>query len=109
MLKEKCDNCQEKEIKPGSEGVYLGYYQDNNKDKRLHVWLSRQRARIFAELCFYLLLHPEHYQGTGYVKTDGADCYAGKKDQNGKILEQRECQHCSLWKFTGDKEKCANC
>jgi len=32
------------------------------------------------------------------IKRGKADCYAGKKDRNGKILQQQNCHHCQPWK-----------
>ncbi|CFW92782.1 protein of unknown function [endosymbiont DhMRE of Dentiscutata heterogama] len=32
------------------------------------------------------------------IKAEWIDCYAGKKDQNGRILKQRDCSHCQPWK-----------
>ncbi|CAG8643814.1 4088_t:CDS:2, partial [Ambispora leptoticha] len=32
------------------------------------------------------------------IKGGKVDCYAGHKDQNGKILQQQNCSHCQPWK-----------
>lgn len=112
----KCDNCQKKEIESSSEGIYLGHYHDNNKDVRIHVCYDcyqDKEQEYLQNYAFIYSYNPDHYQktGTGYLKTDLANCYAGKKDQNGQVLKQKDCWHCSPWKFTDNdsKEKCAEC
>ncbi|MCE8168033.1 MAG: hypothetical protein I3275_05430 [Candidatus Moeniiplasma glomeromycotorum] len=32
------------------------------------------------------------------IKSNWVDCYAGKKDQSGKVLKQENCPHCQPWK-----------
>ena|SRR5205085_2157579 len=99
MVKVKCDNCQKKEIESGSEGVYLGYYQGSDKGKRLHVCCDCYKDKEQEYLQDYAFIYSydkDHLKrkGTGYVKNDDMNCYAGKKDQNGKILKQKDCPHC---------------
>jgi len=33
-------------------------------------------------------------EGLIWIKENEKDCYAGKKDHNGKILKQQNCPHC---------------
>ncbi|CAH1756422.1 12381_t:CDS:2 [Entrophospora sp. SA101] len=37
-----------------------------------------------------------------YIKYDSIECYAGKKDQTGQILKQKDCPHCQPWKYNKD-------
>jgi len=42
-------------------------------------------------------------EGANFIKNrEKKDCYAGKKDQNGKILQQQNCPHCQPWKYNED-------
>jgi hypothetical protein len=49
--------------------------------------------------------------GAFWIKRDEEDCYASHKDQNGKILKQKDCPHCQPWKHNDNDnpEKCMNC
>ena len=116
MTKVKCDNCQKNWMEPSS-GVYIGYYHDDKDSKKLHVCYDCYRDKEQEYLQNYAWIYSykkEHYEkrGTGYLKTDSSNCYADKKGSDGKVLKQKDCRHCSPWKFTGDngnKEKCVNC
>src|SRR5436305_741413 len=51
-------------------------------------------------------------EGLIWIKRDENYCYASHKDQNGKVLKQKDCRHCQPWKFpndNGNQEKCMNC
>ncbi|WNE39949.1 MAG: hypothetical protein GBAus27B_000016 [Mycoplasmataceae bacterium] len=96
--KEICDVCQKKEIECGNEGVYLGGYQ------RIHICYDCYDSKEQWYLNNYDFIYSysaKQYEGknTGYVKTDNAPCYAGKKDSGGEVLKQQDCSHCSPWKF----------
>jgi hypothetical protein len=41
-------------------------------------------------------------EGLEWIKHPDRDCYAGKKDQNNKLLKQSECLHCQPWKYNED-------
>ncbi|CAG8594221.1 10648_t:CDS:10 [Ambispora gerdemannii] len=97
------------EIKPGSEGVYIGNYR-GDESKRLHICQTCYKEKEQEYLQNYSFIYTydkSHYAraGTGYVKTDDSDCYADQKDQNGKILKQKDCRHCQPWKYHNDRLK----
>jgi hypothetical protein len=51
-------------------------------------------------------------EGLIFIKKPEMDCYAGQKDENGEVLKQKNCRHCSPWKFAhndNNREKCTNC
>src|SRR3954470_23146374 len=102
--KEKCDNCQKKEIGVGSEGAYIGDYRGNKGDERLHVCYecyNNKEQEYLQNYAFIYTYDEDRYKkkGTGYLKNDNEPCYEDKKDQNGEILKQQNCPHCSPWKF----------
>ena len=95
-MKEKCDNCQIKEIEVGAEGVYIGSYHGDRNNQKIHVCFPCYEAKEQEYLQNYDFIY-SYKKGlrTGYIKTDDAPCYAGQKDGNGKVLEQKKCPRCS--------------
>jgi hypothetical protein len=111
IYKDGCDICPKK-LKPGQEGVYVGHYLGNLTDK-FHLCYNcyqDNEQECLQNYSFIYTYEREFRKGdTGYLKNDGMDCYADKKDQNGKILKQKDCSHCQPWKqkeIIGDCRKC---
>jgi len=92
----KCDICQKVELKPGREGVYVGDYRGSNS-RRLHICQTCYSNKEQEYLQNYGFIY-SYRKGTGYIKTAGAPCYTDSKDQNGKVLLQKNCPHCQPWK-----------
>ncbi|CAI2200319.1 13683_t:CDS:2, partial [Funneliformis geosporum] len=89
----ECDICH-KNLKPGQEGVYLGQYHGNNKDKRIHVCHDCYQSKEQEYLQNYAFIYSYELDykgkgGTGYLKNSGMSCYASHKDPNGNILQQQ--------------------
>jgi len=99
--KELCDSCQKEKIEPGNEGVYLGDYRGNQTDK-IHVCENCYRSKEQEYLKNYAFIYTYEQAfkkwDTGYLKADEMKCYADKKDENRKILKQKDCSHCQPWK-----------
>ncbi|KLL05104.1 MAG: hypothetical protein MRERV_5c041 [Mycoplasmataceae bacterium RV_VA103A] len=108
--KGNCDTCQKKlketRFIEGDDNSYI--------IKRYHGKANIGGPAIWACQGCYSTKEQEYLQnyaaiyetfrdengGTGYrlIKAEWIDCYAGKKDQNGQILKQRDCSHCQPWK-----------
>nr|CAG8442440.1 7932_t:CDS:2 [Entrophospora candida] len=71
--KSKCDICKKREIKPGSEGVYLGYYHGKKEGSRLHACAEcyqEKETEYLQNYGFIYSYRPEDLRKKGTVNNE---------------------------------------
>ncbi|MCE8163329.1 MAG: hypothetical protein I3273_03275 [Candidatus Moeniiplasma glomeromycotorum] len=104
-----CDICQKNknEMDNGTEKWYVLRRYHGQKNEILGACSNcyKNKEQEYLQNYESIFAHPVKdltHEGVPFdienIKGGKIDCYAGHKDQNGKILQQQNCPHCQPWK-----------
>lgn len=105
--KESCDHCQKKlKLKNGgSDDFYVMKRYHGQVGEMPVIWACsdcypKHQKEYFENYAaiYHNFLSENKDNDFELIKAEWADCYAGKKDKNGKVLKQENCSHCQPWK-----------
>jgi len=97
-----CDICQ-KNIDSSTERIYniRKYHGQNGKIIHACSDCYKNKEQEYLQNYEFIFSFPTKdltHEGVPFlletIKGGKTDCYASKKDQNGKILQQQNCPHC---------------